>query len=213
MLGWSRKNADSASSDPAEADSAWRETETGLCKPDDDMLSGWTPSVPLPLPGPDEEQARRASESRLLAALRARGDGVYQYVVNTLARVCDTPLAGISLLKDGVFELKSLVGMVPAKLPAQGTPCGQVVQGSSSVIVARNMASDPRFAGARQWQLDGRPVVFYAGARLMSARGEVLGVAWVADFAERDLSPVQLRALELLARHTALLMEPGQTQP
>nr|MBP7957829.1 GAF domain-containing protein [Ottowia sp.] len=49
----------------------------------------------------------------------------------------------------------------------------------------------------------------WAGAPLVGSAGRALGVLWVADHRAGQLSPVQLRTLQLLARQAVLLLEAG----
>ena len=74
------------------------------------------------------------------------------------------------------------------------------------VTVLDEVGSDARFAGYPVFAaLPG--LRFYAGAPLITSQGVAVGTVSVADYEPRELSPVQLRTLELLARQTALLLE------
>ena len=48
---------------------------------------------------------------------------------------------------------------------------------------------------------------FYAGAPIVEPGGHVLGTVCVIDTTPRSLSPIQIAALEALARHAMALME------
>ncbi|MFT4195485.1 hypothetical protein [Ottowia sp.] len=193
MLGWLRRKAARAPQALVGAEIATDTVPSALPPP---APVDWAPTVPMPASGPGE---RRTSELRRLAALQARGDAAYPYVVETAARICGTPLAGISLLDGDVLVLKAAVGVTPADQQAIAPSCRRAMAGAGPVTV---LSGATMGGGA-----DGRPLRFYAGARLAGGRGVPVGVVWVADVAERGLSPVQLRTLELLARQTTLLME------
>ncbi|MFT3780160.1 MAG: hypothetical protein QM772_18180 [Ottowia sp.] len=196
MLGWLRRKAARAPQALAGAEIATDTVPSALPPP---APVDWAPTVPMPVSGPGEPGARRTSELRRLAALQARGDAAYPYVVETAARICGTPLAGISLLDGGVLVLKAAVGVTPADQQAIAPWCRRAMAGAGPVTVLSGATMGGGAAG--------RPLRFYAGAPLAGGRGVPEGVVWVADVAERGLSPVQLRTLELLARQTTLLME------
>ena len=202
MLGWLRRKAARAPQALVHAEIATDTVPSALPPP---VRVDWAPTVPMTAPVPDEEGARRASELRRLAALQARGDAAYQVVAETAARICGTPLAGISLLDGATVVFKAAVGVARSEVPADTSPCWLAMASGEPVTVLGQAALDER-AGCSPLA-EGRPLRFYAGARLASARDVPVGTVWVADLAERELSPVQLRTLELLARQTTLLME------
>ena len=202
MLGWLRRKAVSAPRALAGVEIA-RDTVPAQPVP---ASVEWAPTVPMSLSGVDEEAARRASELRRLAALQARGDAAYQYVVETAARICGTPLAGICLQDGDTMQFKAVVGLSLPGVPADAAPCSVVMKSTEPVTVMTPPALDG-FAARLVAVAGGQPLHFYAGARLFSARGVPVGTVWVADVTPRELTPVQLRTLELLARQTTLLME------
>lgn len=167
----------------------------------------WAPTEPMPAPPlHDEAASLRAAELRRLAALQARGDAAYQYVVDTATRICEVPLAAIALLDGEVLWFKACAGFQAETAPAAHSPCRVVIDHGPEVTVVDDVGRDPRFAGYPLFaQLPG--LQFYAGAPLITSQGVAVGTVSVADYHPRELSPVQLRTLELLARQTALLLE------
>lgn len=164
-------------------------------------------AAPAALRG-SEAASRRGSELRRLAALAALGETAYQYVVDTAARICDTPMAAIILLDGDTLWFKACAGFAATQAPAEGSPCQLVVARSPELTVLDEPSADPRFEGyallARQ-----PPLRYYAGAPLITSQGVAVGTVCVVDVVPRELSPVQLRTLQLLARQTALLLEIG----
>ena len=205
MLGWLRRKSESAREARGEV-VLGAAPDTAPALPGANAFEPVTTSG-MPLAAVGDESAQRAAELRRLAALLARGEAAYPYVVETAARICDTPLAGISLREGGVLRFKAVVGAPPADLRAANA-CRLAMQGAEAVTVLRGPDADER-ADAGAPTVDGRPLRFFAGARIDSADaadGAAQGVVWVADFAARELTPVQLRTLQLLARQTMLLM-------
>ena len=204
MLDWIRKKNPRVSSAHAVdeiADEAERDLDAFI-EPLD-----WAPTVPMPAPPAlDSDVPRRASEIRRLAALEARGEAAYQYIVDTAARICGMPLAGISLLDGDTVSIKAATGLPLMSVHVAAAPCWFAMNAEEPVTVFPDVKRDERFFGSPVTAGD-RPLRFYAGARLLSGFEVPLGTVWVGDHCERDLSPVQLRTLELLARQTTLLME------
>ena len=73
-------------------------------------------------------------------------------------------------------------------------------------LIVRDAMQDPRFM--KNPAVVGEPGIrFYAGAPIVEANGHVLGTVCVLDTAPRSLTPIQVSALEALARHAMALME------
>ena len=181
------------------------EAETGFDTLAEPLV--WAPTAPMPAPPlRDEVASLRASELRRLAALQARGDAAYQYVVDIAMRICQVPLAAIALLDGDTLWFKACAGFNVETTPAARSPCRLVIDQGPEVTVLDEVGSDARFAGYPVFAaLPG--LRFYAGAPLITSQGVTVGTVSVADYEPRELSPVQLRTLELLARQTALLLE------
>jgi GAF domain-containing protein len=74
----------------------------------------------------------------------------------------------------------------------------------------KDAQQDPRFLDNPL--VVGHPGIrFYAGAPIIEPSGHVLGTVCVIDTEPKTLSPIQVAALESLARHTMALMEMRRT--
>jgi GAF domain-containing protein len=174
-----------------------------------DRPTDWAPaelsSSPMAL---DESALRRESELRRLSVLLARGDNAYQYVVETAARICQTPMALIALMDGDRQWVKASVGVDTAPMPLNQTICQYVITGGGATLVLPDATQDARTA--RLPLVAGPPGVrLYAGVPLTTSQGVPLGAVAVVDLVPRQLTPVQIRTLELLARQTMLLLESG----
>jgi hypothetical protein len=180
--------------------------------PDTEGLdSEWAPTQPLWNAMDAADATLHAAELRRLAVLQARGDSVFQYIVDTAARIGHTPLAGISLLSDGQVRFKATTGVGLMSVPLDEAPCWVAMNNREHVSVFHALTTDPRFTGGRLTSGPGA-LQFYAGARLWGGPNVPLGVVWVADRVDRLPTQLQLRTLELLARQTALLMSAEMQQ-
>ena len=203
MLDWLRKKHSSSALDHVLdeiADEAERDMEARF-EPVD-----WAPTVPMSVSCLDQDVPRRAAELRRLTALRARGETAFQYIAETAARICNMPMAGISILDGDMVRFKAASGLPLMSLPVSHAPCWFAMNSLDAVTVFADLTRDERFQSSPVTS-GKKPLRFYAGARLLSGRDVPLGTVWVADSTIRDMTPVQLRTLELLARQTTLLLE------
>ena len=131
----------------------------------------WAPTVPMSVPAVlDEAANRRESELRRLAALQARGELAYQYVVETAARICQTPIAAIALLDGDTLWFKASVGICAESTAASHSPCLMVIEHSPAVTQIPDLRCEARFAGYPL--LAAHPTTYYyAGAPLITSQG------------------------------------------
>jgi PAS domain S-box-containing protein len=151
--------------------------------------------VPYPLP-PDEEQRLEALAATGL--LDTPPESSYDDIVMLAARICQTPVALVTLIGRDRQWFKARVGTELQETPRSLAFCNYPVAEKRTCVVPDTMA-DPRFHG--NLLVVGEPHVrFYAGAPLISAQGHAFGSLCVVDMVPRHLSPEQVQALEALAR-------------
>ncbi len=126
-------------------------------------------------------------------------------ITRLAARVCDAPMAQISLVDRDRQWFKARVGVSEAETPRDVSFCAHAILGSD-VMVVPDAAADERFAD--------NPLVagetgirFYAGAPLVTTEGQAIGTICVMDKRPRRLDPEQLEALRALARQVVAQME------
>jgi two-component system, NtrC family, sensor kinase len=154
-------------------------------------------------------------ESGRLAALRGYSildtlpEQIYDDVTALASLVCGTPMSLISLFDAERQWFKSKVGVEPRETPRSLSFCAHTLPTAETLIVP-DARQDPRFKD--------NPVVtgemgvrFYAGAPIVEPNGHVLGTVCVVDTQPRSLSPIQIAALQALARHTMALIEMRHT--
>ena len=162
--------------------------------------------VPGDLPGAVPGGARDESERRSLALLQARGLSALQYVAETAARICETPLAAVAMADSETVWFQAMVGAQMTQLPRAGSFCDHAIKGMPAVLVVPDTREDARF-DALALVTAAPHIRFYAGAPFATADGVSMGAVSVADITPRELTPVQLRTLELLARQTVMLLD------
>jgi signal transduction histidine kinase/CheY-like chemotaxis protein len=148
-----------------------------------------------PLPADEEER---------LAALAATGlldtppESSYDDIVMLASRICQTPVAMVTLIDGDRQWFKARVGVDMQQTPRSLAFCNYPVAQKQTFIVP-DLAADPRFQG--HLFVSGEPHVrFYAGAPLLSAEGHALGSLCVVDLVPRHLTDEQVKGLEALAR-------------
>jgi PAS domain S-box-containing protein len=113
------------------------------------------------------------------------------------AMVCDVPIALVSLIDQQRQWFKARVGLVAPETTRDVAFCAHAIL-RPGLMEVPNALEDKRFFD--------NPLVtgefnlrFYAGMPLVTAAGYALGTLCVVDHAPRTLTPLQRRALEMLA--------------
>jgi EAL domain-containing protein (putative c-di-GMP-specific phosphodiesterase class I) len=121
------------------------------------------------------------------------------------ARVCDTPIAGVSLIDSHREWFKSIVGGPAPNGPREQSFCSDVVA-AEQLLQVMDAAADPRYASNPL--VSGSPRIRgYAGAPLMGRDGLPLGALCVIDQRPRRLSGEQLQTLTSLAAQVITILE------
>lgn len=156
-----------------------------------------------PLP---ENEEMRLEELRSLDILDTLPEEAYDAVTYLASRICDTPIALISLLDESRQWFKSRHGVDLPELPRQLSFCAHAILEPESMLIVTDASSDERFAGNPL--IDGpSPMRFYAGAPLVTKRGHALGTLCVIDERPRTLTPEQQKSLEALSKQVTALLE------
>lgn len=121
------------------------------------------------------------------------------------ARICEAPIALISLVDEKRQWFKSRVGTTINETSREFSFCAQAIRHSGLFIVP-DATQDARFANNPLVTSELR-IRFYAGAPLVTPDGYGLGTLCVLDKVPRELRPDQKEALVILARHVVSQLE------
>ena len=165
-------------------------------------------SSPDLLPGDIDETGRLAALESY-AILDSPSEAAFDDLVALAARICDAPMAAISLVDLKRQWFKARVGLEPAETPREVAFCAQAIL-SPGLMVVPDARADARFASNPL--VTGEPGIrFYAGAPLRAPSGHALGTLCILDRVPRELSPEQAAALETLSREVASRLELRRT--
>lgn len=150
-------------------------------------------------------------ESERLAALYAyhvldtRPESAFDELTALASKLCQTPIALVSLVDDTRQWFKSRVGLHAKETPRELAFCSHAIEGCDTMVV-QDAKADTRFHDNPL--VTGEPNIrFYAGAPLTDRDGHALGTLCVIDTQPRELTADQLEDLEILSRQVMRLME------
>jgi two-component system NtrC family sensor kinase len=155
-----------------------------------------------------DEKARIAALNHY-SILDTLPEQIYDDVTALASLICGTPISLVSLVDTDRQWFKAAVGIEIRETPRELSFCAHTI-GTATTLIVRDAREDARFADNPA--VTGAPGIrFYAGAPIVEPNGHVLGTVCVVDTAPRSISPIQIAALEALARHTMALMEMRHT--
>ena len=159
-----------------------------------------------PWPDGKAPEAALCSEDKRLAVLAAHGvhglsdDDELTEVANFAARLCDAPLAMVTIVERDRQAFLARTGIEARETPRNVSFCAHAMLGAEPFIIT-DAANDPRFRDNAL--VTGSPHIrFYAGYPLISAEGAPLGALCVIDTEPREggLTQLQGEGLAVLAR-------------
>jgi GAF domain-containing protein len=132
-------------------------------------------------------------------------EAMFDDLTELAARICESPMALISLVDEKRQWFKSKVGTTVTETSRDISFCGHALT-QTSLFIVPDAAKDKRFADNPL--VTSEPGIrFYAGAPLVTPDGHVLGTLCVLDKVPRKLREDQKKALAILARHVVSQLE------
>jgi signal transduction histidine kinase/ActR/RegA family two-component response regulator len=155
--------------------------------------------------GGDEGESARLQALASYELLDTPPDEHFDALARLAARLCNTPMAVITLVDDHRQWFKSKVGLQVCETPRAIAFCAHTIEGTGLFQVPDAWA-DVRFADNPL--VTGEPRLrFYAGVPLQVDGGHRVGALAVLDNEPRRLTPQQLSDLESLAHQVVVLLE------
>ena len=155
-----------------------------------------------PLP---ENEADRLAALRRYRILDTAAEQWFDDLTLLAARICETPIALISLVDDDRQWFKSKLGVTVSETKRDVAFCAHGIL-QKDLFVIPDALRDDRFA-ANPLVLDDPKIRFYAGAPLTVADGLNVGMLCVIDRVPRQLPQEQLDALRALGRQVTALLD------
>ena len=125
------------------------------------------------------------------------------------AAICDTPISLISIVAEEKQWFKSKTGLEISETPIEDSFCKYAIEEPDEIFIVKNPLDDIRFKN-NPLVLGYPNIRFYAGAPLTTSSGVTLGTLCVIDKQERNLSKLQIKALQILANQTIDYLEQKQ---
>src|SRR6266542_3372704 len=130
---------------------------------------------------------------------------VFDDLTELAARICEAPIALISLIDEDRQWFKSAVGVTIRETSRDISFCAHAILNNDLLIVP-DATQDGRFKNNPLVTADPK-IRFYAGAPLITPDGHALGTLCVMDNVPRTLRSEQQQALLVLARHVMTQLE------
>ena len=151
------------------------------------------------------DEAARLARLQSYAILDSEPEPAFDDLALLASRICETPIALVSLVDGNRQWFKARVGMERPETPREVSFCAHAIMGDD-VLVVPDAAADARFLASPL--VTGEPKVrFYAGAPLITPDGHNIGTLCVMDRCARVLAPHQIEALRILSRQAVAQLE------
>src|ERR1035438_4117951 len=130
---------------------------------------------------------------------------VFDDLTELAARICEAPIALISLVDEKRQWFKAKVGVSLSETSRDISFCAYAIT-QNDLFIVPDATQDKRFANNPMVTSEPK-IRFYAGAPLITPDGHALGTLCVIDKMPRELRPDQKHALRILARHVVSQLE------
>src|SRR6201994_3643482 len=154
---------------------------------------------------PKTNEARRLKVLWQYDVLDTVPEEVFDDLTELAARICEAPIALISLIDEDRQWFKSKVGISINETSRDISFCAHAIK-QTDLFIIPDATQDKRFANNPLVTSDPQ-IRFYAGAPLITPDGYALGTLCVIDKVPRELSSDQKQALRVLARHVMTQLE------
>ena len=151
------------------------------------------------------EETARLAELRAYRILDTPKEAEFDDLVALASRICETPVALVTLMDRDRQWFKAAVGVDMPERPYEESLCAHVIL-EKGLQEIPDLTLDPRFADNAV--VAGDPNLrFYAGVPLETPEGLPIGTLCVIDVRTRALTDLQRETLRILARQAMTQME------
>jgi GAF domain-containing protein len=157
-------------------------------------------SAPIP-----KNEAKRLNVLWQYEVLDTVPEELFDDLTELAARICEAPIALISLVDEKRQWFKSRVGTTLHETSRDISFCAHAIT-QNDLFIVPDALRDDRFAHSPLVTTDPK-IRFYAGAPLITPDGHALGTLCVIDKVPRELRLEQKQALRILARHVVSQLE------
>lgn len=151
-------------------------------------------------------EAQRQRDLDTYRILDTLPEPAYDDIVLLASRLCETPLAFISLIDRDRQWFKSRIGSDAEQTARDVAFCDHAIRQPGRLLEVHDATADARFAD-NPAVTDEPGVRFYAGMPLVTPHGTAVGTVCVVDRVPRRLDAAQRETLAALARLTMNLLE------
>ncbi len=155
-----------------------------------------------PLP---ENESERLAALRKYEILDSEPEQDFNDIVELASQLCDTPIALITLIDESRQWFKAKIGLGINETTRDLAFCAHAIH-DNDMMVIRDATQDDRFFD-NPFVTEDPKIRFYAGMPLITGNGFKLGTLCVIDQKPKDLSELQLKALRILGKQVAKLLD------
>jgi two-component sensor histidine kinase len=153
----------------------------------------------------DDREQQRLEALRRYGILDTPAEPEFDEVTRTIAQICNTPTALVSLIDDQRQWFKSRHGFDLQQTERRHAFCDHAIK-SNELFEVPDATKDPRFAN-NPLVTGGPNIRFYAGAPLVTPDGHALGTLCVTDTRPRQLDGPQRSCLQALSKQVMAQLE------
>ncbi|WP_159655546.1 sensor domain-containing diguanylate cyclase [Vibrio atypicus] len=127
-------------------------------------------------------------------------------LVTMLAKLCNVPFAGISVVDEEMVWIKASYGIDATCLPREGAFCAAAIDSNQDLFIVENTTTDERFC-KNSLVTDAPDIRFYAASPFLDEQDFAIGTLWIMDTSPRKPNEELSIILRSLAAFVVLTLE------